>query len=210
MVEARHLKPADYRDQPWKNGRGRTLEIASDSAEPFHWRVSTARIEESGEFSSFPDYQRTLVCLDGPGIGLSHDGKPEHRLPALEAYSFSGDWTTRATVGAPTQDFNVFALRDRVRAGVYPVYFKQNEEMQFPVAGREHFIFCVEGKIEVVEPNTASRFELEARETFRLSRPDQNEYLNLRAIGRVEGTRCLWVVIREVEPKRPKKLKSRK
>src|SRR4029453_7140835 len=65
----RLLTPNDYRSRPWKNGAGRTTEIAVHPAgaglDAFAWRVSIASVERNGPFSAFPGIDRTIVLLDG-------------------------------------------------------------------------------------------------------------------------------------------------
>lgn len=196
MLEAFHLKAVDYRAQPWKNGQGETLEIAVDVAsDPFRWRLSRATISSSAPFSSFPGYQRTLVILSGGPVSLIHDGKEERRLLPLVSYSFKGDWETRANIVMPAEDFNVFALDGKSKASVYPTYFSISEDMQFPIAAQEHFIFCVEGRVDVLEPNTRKSLVLEPGETFRFSRKSKKEFLNIRARCLCERAVCLWIVI---------------
>lgn len=196
MVESFYLKTADYRIQRWKNGQGETREIAIDSeSDPFRWRISRAVIPSSGPFSSFPGYQRTLVILSGGPVSLVHDGKKERRLLPLVSYSFKGDWETSANTILPAEDFNVFALEGKSKAGVYPTYFSSSEDMQFPIAAQEHFIFCAQGRVDVLEPNTQKSLVLETGETFRLSRKSKKEFLNIRARGLSERAVCLWIVI---------------
>ena len=71
----RLLTPADYRPMPWKNGAGRTTEIAAHPAgaalDAFAWRVSIADVERDGPFSRFPGIDRTIVLLDGAGMRLA-------------------------------------------------------------------------------------------------------------------------------------------
>ena len=196
MIETLHLRSKDYRVQPWNNGQGETQEIAvDDAADPFRWRISRAVIASSGPFSSFPGYQRALVILSGGPVALAHEGKKDRRLQTLVAYSFKGDWETRATVESPAEDFNVFTLVGKSKAGVYPTFFSGSEDMQFPIAAQEHFIFCVDGKVEILEPNTDKRLVLEPGETFRLSRKSKKEFLNIRARGISDRAVCLWLVI---------------
>ena len=65
------LRAAGYRVMPWKNGGGTTTEVAvsPDHAglEDFDWRISMARVETSGPFSSFAGIDCTLSVLEGEG-----------------------------------------------------------------------------------------------------------------------------------------------
>jgi environmental stress-induced protein Ves len=198
-LEVFHLKPADYRLQPWKNGQGQTWEIARDHADPFRWRLSWANVSRSGPFSPYPGYDRSMVVLEGGPLDLSHDGKKKKRLRDLAPHVFKGEWHTDATLESPAEDFNVFALSGHAKAGVYPSFLAAKEEIQFPIAAQEHFIFCVDGKIEIRDPNSQRSFLLERRESLRLSRRDTREFLNARAIGIAPRSRCLWVVIHLVD-----------
>ncbi len=112
----KHLKPADYRVMPWKNGGGSTTEIASlpssdGSPEGFVWRISMADLVKSGPFSAFPGVERVLVPLEGPEFELDHGVHGRHRLTPLVPYRFSGDWTTTATLTGPGRDYNVMIAR---------------------------------------------------------------------------------------------------
>lgn len=199
MLDPAHLKTDTYRVQKWKNGRGETREIAVDSAEPFRWRVSWATVSASTPFSSFPGYDRVLVVLGGGPVHFAHDGQPARPVSPGRSYTFRGDAKTVATVYAEAEDFNVFTRRGFARASVYPTEIAAGEEIQFPLAGQEHFVFGLEGRIELLEPTTGGSFSLGPRETFRVSRRTKQEYLNLRACGQTSGSRCLWVVIHLTE-----------
>ncbi|MDX8469155.1 HutD family protein [Mesorhizobium sp. VK23B] len=114
------LRAADYRVMPWKNGGGTTTEIvvSPDGAglDDFDWRISMARVEASGPFSSFAGIDRTLSVLEGEGIVLDIAGQPASRLTAASApLSFPGDVPTGATlVGGPITDLNVMTRRSRM------------------------------------------------------------------------------------------------
>src|SRR4029077_2512621 len=74
----RLLTPNDYRSMPWKNGAGRTTEIAvhppGAALDAFAWRVSIADVEQDGPFSRFPGIDRTIVLLGGSGMRLRGTG----------------------------------------------------------------------------------------------------------------------------------------
>ncbi len=120
----RILRAADYRVMPWKNGGGTTTEIAvapqGAGLDDFDWRISMARVEGSGPFSSFTGIDRTLSVLEGEGIVLDIAGRPSARLTALSApLSFPGDVPTGATlIGGPITDLNVMTRRSRMTHAV--------------------------------------------------------------------------------------------
>ncbi|RUW99004.1 MULTISPECIES: HutD family protein [unclassified Mesorhizobium] len=116
----RILRAADYRVMPWKNGGGTTTEIAvsPDGAglDDFDWRVSMARVEGSGPFSSFAGIDRTLSVLEGEGIVLDVAGRPPERMTAAsQPFSFPADQPTRAAlIAGPITDLNVMTRRGRM------------------------------------------------------------------------------------------------
>ena len=109
-----------YREMPWKNGGGSTTEIivspAGASLDDFDWRISMARIERDGPFSSFPGIDRTLTLLDGPRVEL-RSGDVCHLLtPASPTLRFPGEHRIDARISAgPITDFNVMTRRARCR-----------------------------------------------------------------------------------------------
>lgn len=108
----RHLTPADYRSMPWANGKGVTVEMLRVEAEgALLWRLSRASVVENGAFSIFPQVERNLTVITGPGFDLLGDGL---HLPArpLHPVAFAGDIPIRAgNVTAPSDDFNVMTAR---------------------------------------------------------------------------------------------------
>ncbi len=123
MGEVLLLRPEDAPSIPWKNGRGVTRELALWPAQAsfergdYDWRISAARVEEAGPFSSFPGCERLLVVTEGAGLVLVH-GERTHRarVRRLEPYRFSGEWTTTAElVGGAVSDFNVIYRPERCR-----------------------------------------------------------------------------------------------
>lgn len=113
----RILKAADHRRMPWKNGRGETVEIAVHPAgaglADFGWRVSMAGVTEDGDFSIFPQIDRTLAVLTGAGIALQVQGQPAQRLtPESAPLAFPADVPTSARLLAgPITDLNVMTRR---------------------------------------------------------------------------------------------------
>jgi environmental stress-induced protein Ves len=114
------LAADSFRAMPWKNGGGTTIEIArfpeGASLEDFDWRVSMARVEKSGPFSSFPGIDRSLAVLEGDGVVLALPGRGSIELDrASPPFVFPGDIEVVAELGVPTLDFNVMTRRGRAR-----------------------------------------------------------------------------------------------
>ncbi len=115
----KHLTAADYRKMPWANGKGTTVEmIRFDGPEGMLWRLSMASVVEDGAFSIFPDIERNLTVISGPGFVLEGQGAPLNCTP-LSPVAFAGDEPIRATgVTAPSEDFNVMTARSIPRPKV--------------------------------------------------------------------------------------------
>ena len=133
----RLLTPNDYRSMPWKNGAGRTTEIAvhppGAALDAFAWRVSIADVERDGPFSRFPGIDRTIVLLAGSGMRLAGPGTSPKGLgmgpkgtaretdltTRFVAHDFSGDDAIDCTLLAgPCRDFNAMFRRGRARGRV--------------------------------------------------------------------------------------------
>ncbi len=108
----RHLTPADYRIQPWANGRGQTVELArADGPEGMRWRLSLATVAEDGAFSLFPGIDRVLTVISGPGFRITGAGIDLDARP-FAPVAFPGDVAVAAEgVTAASEDFNVMLAR---------------------------------------------------------------------------------------------------
>lgn len=109
----RHLTPADYTSQPWKNGKGLTTELwRLERDGQLLVRLSRASVVEDGPFSLFPGIERNLTVLTGPGFRLTGPGLNLRCVP-LVPVAFPGDVEVMAseTGGQPSDDFNVMTAR---------------------------------------------------------------------------------------------------
>lgn len=107
----RHLTRADYTAMLWANGQGTTVEIwraADDNG--LRWRFSMATVAKDGPFSQFPDIERNLTVIDGPGFDLV--GAGHFHAGFLRPVAFPGDIPLTAQgVTATAVDFNVMTYR---------------------------------------------------------------------------------------------------
>jgi environmental stress-induced protein Ves len=118
------LPASGHHDMPWKNGLGRTAEIARfpDGDDAFAWRLSIATIACDGPFSAFPECDRTLIPLSGGGVLLEFEGGETIQGELYEPMRFSGDRPAlgRLLGAGATRDLNVITRRPMARhhAGV--------------------------------------------------------------------------------------------
>ena len=123
----RVLTPADYRHTAWKNGGGRTTEVAvhppdADFAR-FAWRASVADVIRDGPFSAFPGVDRTLVLLRGAGITLAGAGEPFEVTAHYDPVRFAGDDALACRLHAgPVRDFNLMVRRGFARGEIDVVH----------------------------------------------------------------------------------------
>ncbi len=96
----RILKKADYLQTIWKNGLGKTQQIAvfpssaSVVDNNFDYRLSSAKITADCEFSSFPGYDRVLIIWQGEKLMINGQ-----HLPLHQPYFFHGEDIILATLG---------------------------------------------------------------------------------------------------------------
>ena len=139
--------------QPWKNGLGRTRELAVqpsvDGGAGFLWRVSIAEVDSAAPFSAFPGVDRTIVLLDGAGFTMTLDGRCEHALTTpFEPFDFPGEaGVTVALAGGPTRDFNLMVRRMYAR-GDLQVWHQPTTRMTDEATV---LAFCARGMIDTDE-----------------------------------------------------------
>lgn len=196
MLTLTALLSEQYKIQGWKNGTGETREIARDEEEPFRWRVSLAQLNPKNEFSRYPGYDRWIAFLGESPVRVLHDEtKREKVVGPIEPYRFSGDIATSAMTSSPMQDFNLIFQRGAAKASLYTMTFRKGEEIQFPLNGQEHFLFCALGSIALEDRNQKQEISLSPLHTARISRKGTKEYLALRAKGIDDKNTVLWATI---------------
>lgn len=158
------FKRATLPDSVWKNGGGSTCEIAcwpqGAGLTDFGWRVSIARIAQSGPFSVFSGVDRHIMLLEGSGVQLhSQQGNFDHALDVPHVpFAFSGDVAVDCTLrGEASSDFNVMTRRGLWRAEV------QVLEQATPLAPSAHgMLMVLHGHWRVSGGGTVEPSSLEA------------------------------------------------
>lgn len=127
----RIITPADWHDQPWKNGLGVTREVARWPSSPsaadaagndaFTVRVSVADVpgDRVIAFSTFPGYLRWSTLLANDSIALQTPGQPAHRLRAGQLAQYDGNLAlSTATFEGSATLLNVLAKPDLIEVGL--------------------------------------------------------------------------------------------
>lgn len=146
------LSAGMYRRMPWKNGGGVTLEIAVEPAgsglEDFDWRISSARVEAAGPFSSFPGIDRSLALHGGEGMVLDLADRRTALVPGGPPLSFEGEVPVHAELpaGAVT-DFSVMTRRGRWTHRL--TWMHLDAEQRLRTHAEVVLLYCVAGVIPV-------------------------------------------------------------
>ena len=124
MPPAPIIRLRDCPPRPWKNGHGRTREIAVQpsgaGSDDFVWRVSVAEVASNAPFSPFPGIDRQIVLLDGAGFQMTLDEAQTHALTTpFQPFAFAGEARVAVTLtGGPTRDFNLMLRRASARGEI--------------------------------------------------------------------------------------------
>jgi environmental stress-induced protein Ves len=144
-----HLRDCPAR--PWKNGLGRTRELAVSppgaGMDDFLWRVSVAEVDSAAPFSAFHGIDRTIVLLDGAGFSMGLDDGRTHALTEPFApFAFAGESPVAVTLaGGATRDFNLMVRRGRIRGRV-EVWRASADALLRPHAV---LLYCARGRLQL-------------------------------------------------------------
>jgi len=126
----------------WKNGGGTTTEIAIEppgaGLADFDWRLSMARLDVPGPFSSFPGVDRLLLALEGR-IELTIDGRSASLTPRDPAVHFPGEAQVSADLPPSSAggfqhalDFNLMVRRGKTSAQLRRLQFEGAARVTVP------------------------------------------------------------------------------
>lgn len=147
------IRLTDGPSQPWKNGLGRTREIAvhpsAADSEHFVWRVSVAEVDSGAPFSTFPGIDRHIVLLDGAGFTMTLDHDRIHALTTpFTPFAFAGEAQVDvALADGPTRDFNLMVRRTQAR-GEVQVWHEPTTRTPDPATV---LVFCARGVIDTID-----------------------------------------------------------
>lgn len=147
------LRLRDCPATPWKNGMGRTRELAVHPAgagmDDFLWRVSVAEVDSAAPFSVFPGIDRYIALLEGAGFSMALDDGRTHALTTPFApFAFPGEAGVNVALhGGPTRDFNLMLRRSHVQ-GELVVWDEPGRQV---VDDAVALIYCAQGHVDTAD-----------------------------------------------------------
>ncbi|MFV0517220.1 MAG: HutD family protein [Aminipila sp.] len=150
-IEFHIYKKEDYNIGQWSGGSTTELYIYPADKKyidrDFIWRISSATVDiEESDFTALPDYDRTLIVLEGEVI-LAHKNKRVARLNKYEQDRFSGEYETRSY--GKIVDFNLMVKKGNVGLAEVITPTEEYKELEPEINGQflktSQAFFCAEG-----------------------------------------------------------------
>jgi uncharacterized protein len=158
MMNPVHLRRAQYRSMPWRNGSGTTLEIAREpvAGSEFLWRLSLATVATDGPFSNYAGYRRSVTLIAGAGFRLAIGDRGPVVLDSVGASAlFDGAAAVDcALIAGACSDLSLMV---RAPGAIVAVRRLQGEELRdLPLAAVvSHAVFCLRGSALLSPPQAA-------------------------------------------------------
>jgi len=173
------ITPDQFKNIPWKNGKGTTTELAiskNGTLENFDWRISIASVSEDGEFSDFSGYWRKLILISGNGIRLVHDeNKIDELSDILSIASFSGNSKTVGKLCDGTIfDFNVMTDMNHFKADINTYTQECSVELN---SAEFCFIYSLEKEFHLYETDNFQLEHIDAGSLLRLENIKEKEFV---------------------------------
>lgn len=135
---------------PWKNGKGMTTQIfispesATIDKNDFLVRLSSASVNENGDFSLFSGKRRILIPFKGAGFQLN-----EHTYEKFEIAHFSGDEKIFCTLlQGPVLDLGL--IYDPLKIKAHPRILNLKTDLSFSLEPNCDYILSVlQGEISI-------------------------------------------------------------
>jgi environmental stress-induced protein Ves len=170
------LRQQDYTQMEWKNGGGKTAEIAihpPDAVFPkdaFIWRLSSARMSAGSLFSQFPHCDRYLALVQGEGLHLQFTQTDKKiSLKRGDVCRFSGDLAVSGELeNGEVTDLNLIFQKDYVKAH-FEIIRTEEKPRSFEVEGKTFFIFAIQGSTHVTLYPGEQRFNVKNGDTLRIN-----------------------------------------
>jgi environmental stress-induced protein Ves len=138
---------------PWKNGLGRTRELAvyppGAGMQDFVWRASVAEVDSAAPFSSFEGVDRHIALLEGAGFTMTLDDGRSHALTTPFApFAFPGEAKVTIVLhGGSTRDINLMLRRSKASGELVTWEDPGRQVVDDAVA----LIYCARGHVDTAD-----------------------------------------------------------
>lgn len=173
------LLKSDYKESLWKNGKGKTLQIAifppdaEVNKNNFLWRISSATISSPGPFSHFPGYKRQIIIWKGEGLKLNN-------VPLLpySPITFSGETDVECVLlgTADVIDLGVIYQKDKITAQIS--VRKYSSDSTITLRPSLHFLFWAQGNecfLNNFKMDAGDSLKIENEHTLHLKCPQHTQ-----------------------------------
>ena len=118
----------DVLPQPWRNGGGSTCELlAWPPGADWQCRISVARIESHGPFSSYAGVERWIAVVQGEGMVLHFANRRVRLSMGSAPLRFDGASAPQCgLLGGATQDLNLMAQNAAGHADMFTVQTQED------------------------------------------------------------------------------------
>lgn len=140
------IKLKDIQETHWKNGKGKTKQIAifpkeaSVTNNDFLWRLSSAEVSSSGPFSLFPDNDRLLIVWQGDGLLLNN----KKLLPDSPLHFLGEEEINCDLINGPVVDLGLIYNSDKIKASMEVLSIEK--EMILKLESNLEFFFVAKGE----------------------------------------------------------------
>lgn len=165
------INSTDFKEVPWKNGKGLTRELYSiphdSDPELFNFRLSMAKVTESAPFSIYPGIDRFLMLLDGDGFRLKFEDQADAVLNSpFDCLEFEGEEVIMCELlKGECIDFNVMTNRLWGKSSVISSLLKKGQSKKIS-AKVESFIYLYSSSPTLIVLGAGETYDVTASENL--------------------------------------------
>lgn len=159
------------------------------------WELKKGVWKKGGEQCTPAEITSLKVPLEGGPVSWVH-GKRIRETRLYEPFSFESGTPVQVNLVSTIHLVELNFSKKLHRGAIYPSICRENEELQLPIVGSDHFIYVLSGEIECSDRQNPQAYALKTHDLLVVTRPHlKKEYLNLKVWGCSTQSRFLWGVL---------------
>lgn len=173
----------------------RSVLVRSKPLESPGWIILKAEWIRSGIITYKEGFSGVVVPVE-PTTGQWMFGKRVEPIEAFNPIPIKSGKRSEFQLVTACKTIEMWCHDKEFRGSLYPAHIHAEEELQFPVAGLEHFIYLLNGQAIWHDRESSQKMLLEMNQLIRFSRSVENqEHLNLKLVGKAPRSTLIWGVI---------------